>query len=73
MYAPRGVAEQSARSPGFTRARITSYNVCYTKLLRKARFEAFGCAGQAARIAPLPLEKMAQRYAQPGQTKKKAA
>ncbi|MDR2154703.1 MAG: fructose-bisphosphate aldolase class II [Burkholderiaceae bacterium] len=28
----------------------------------KARFVAFGCAGQAARIKPLPLEKMAQRY-----------
>ena len=28
----------------------------------KARFEAFGCAGQAARIKPLPVEAMAQRY-----------
>ena len=28
----------------------------------KARFEAFGCAGQAPRIKPLPLEKMAARY-----------
>ena len=28
-----------------------------------ARFEAFGCAGQAARIKPVPLEKMAARYA----------
>ncbi len=28
----------------------------------KARFEAFGCAGQAARIRPLPLERMAERY-----------
>ena len=26
------------------------------------RFEAFGCAGHAQRIAPLPLAKMAQRY-----------
>jgi fructose-bisphosphate aldolase class II len=26
------------------------------------RFEAFGCAGQAARIRPLPLEAMAARY-----------
>ena len=41
--------------------------------LCKSRFEAFGCAGQAPRIAPLPLEKMAQRYAQPAQAKKKAA
>ncbi len=28
----------------------------------KARFEAFGCAGQAARIRPVPLEAMARRY-----------
>jgi fructose-bisphosphate aldolase, class II len=28
----------------------------------KARFEAFGCAGRAAQIRPLPLEKMATRY-----------
>jgi fructose-bisphosphate aldolase class II len=26
------------------------------------RFEAFGCAGMAARIKPVPLEKMASRY-----------
>jgi fructose-bisphosphate aldolase class II len=31
--------------------------------LCKARFEAFGSAGQAPRIKPLPLEKMAARYA----------
>ncbi|SAL11498.1 class II fructose-bisphosphate aldolase [Caballeronia telluris] len=30
--------------------------------LCKARFEAFGCAGQAERIKPMPLEAMAQRY-----------
>jgi fructose-bisphosphate aldolase, class II len=29
----------------------------------KARFEAFGTAGQADRIRPLPLEKMAKTYA----------
>lgn len=28
----------------------------------KARFEAFGCAGQASCVRPLPLEKMAERY-----------
>jgi fructose-bisphosphate aldolase class II len=33
--------------------------------LCKARFEAFGCAGHASRIRPLPLEAMAQRYATP--------
>ena len=27
------------------------------------RFAAFGCAGQASRLHPLPLEKMARRYA----------
>jgi fructose-bisphosphate aldolase class II len=31
--------------------------------LCKERFEAFGCAGQAPRIRPVPLEKMAARYA----------
>ncbi|NNM61370.1 MAG: fructose-bisphosphate aldolase class II [Steroidobacteraceae bacterium] len=28
----------------------------------KMRFEAFGCAGQAPKIKPLPLESMAKRY-----------
>jgi len=28
-----------------------------------ARFEAFGCAGRASQIKPVPLEKMAERYA----------
>jgi fructose-bisphosphate aldolase class II len=28
----------------------------------KARFEAFGCAGQARGIRPVPLEKMAEKY-----------
>jgi fructose-bisphosphate aldolase class II len=28
----------------------------------KARYEAFGCAGQASKIKPLPLEAMAERY-----------
>jgi fructose-bisphosphate aldolase class II len=28
----------------------------------QARFEAFGCAGQASRIAPVPLAAMVQRY-----------
>jgi len=30
--------------------------------LCRERFEAFGCAGQARRIRPEPLERMAQRY-----------
>jgi fructose-bisphosphate aldolase class II len=33
------------------------------RALCKERFEAFGCAGQAPRIRPVPLEKMAARYA----------
>jgi len=33
------------------------------RALCRERFEAFGCAGQAARIKPVPLEKMAARYA----------
>jgi fructose-bisphosphate aldolase class II len=28
----------------------------------KARYEAFGCAGQASKIRPLSLEQMAERY-----------
>ncbi len=28
----------------------------------KARYEAFGCAGQASKIKPVSLEKMAERY-----------
>jgi fructose-bisphosphate aldolase class II len=39
--------------------------VAATKAARgicEQRFEAFGCAGQGARIKPVPLEKMAARY-----------
>ena len=32
------------------------------KLVCKARFLSFGCEGQAAKIKPLNLEKMAERY-----------
>jgi fructose-bisphosphate aldolase class II len=32
------------------------------KEICKLRYEAFGCAGQAARIKPISLEKMAERY-----------
>ncbi len=28
----------------------------------RARFQAFGCEGQAAKIKVIPLEKMAERY-----------
>jgi fructose-bisphosphate aldolase class II len=33
--------------------------------LCQARFEAFGSAGHADRIKPVPLEAMATRYAKP--------
>jgi fructose-bisphosphate aldolase, class II len=33
------------------------------RALCKSRFEAFGSAGQASRITPLPLDTMAERYA----------
>jgi fructose-bisphosphate aldolase class II len=33
------------------------------RALCQERFEAFGCAGQAPRIKPVPLDKMADRYA----------
>jgi fructose-bisphosphate aldolase class II len=32
------------------------------KLVCKARFLAFGCEGQAAKIKPVPLEKIAEQY-----------
>lgn len=32
------------------------------KFVCKARFEAFGCAGQASRIKPIKLDKIAERY-----------
>jgi fructose-bisphosphate aldolase class II len=38
-------------------ARTAAAEIC------KARFEAFGCAGQADRIRPIPLADMAKRYA----------
>ncbi len=37
-------------------ARAAARGIC------KARFEAFGCAGHAARIKPIPCEAMIQRY-----------
>jgi len=32
------------------------------KLIVKARFEAFGCAGQASKIKPVALDKIAAKY-----------
>jgi fructose-bisphosphate aldolase class II len=33
------------------------------KEICKARYEAFGCAGQAGKIKPIALDAMATRYA----------
>jgi fructose-bisphosphate aldolase class II len=32
------------------------------RLVCRQRYQQFGCAGQASRLKPIPLEKMAQRY-----------
>ena len=37
-------------------AREAAMQIC------KARYLSFGCEGQAAKIKPMPLEKMAERY-----------
>ncbi len=37
-------------------AMVAAKDIC------KARFEAFGCAGQASKITPIPLDAMATRY-----------
>jgi len=53
-----------AKNPGefdprkfFKDATIAAKEIC------QARFQAFGCAGMAGKIVPLPLEKMIPRYA----------
>jgi fructose-bisphosphate aldolase class II len=53
-----------AKNPGefdprkfFKDATVAAKEIC------QARFQAFGCAGMAGKIAPLPLEKMIARYA----------
>ena len=54
----------SSRGPS-NRASAASYLPAARNAARdivKARFEAFGCAGQAEKIKPLSLEKMAERY-----------
>ena len=53
-----------AKDPGeFDPRKFLKDAMAAARDLCKARFEAFGCAGQAARIRPLPLEKMAVQYA----------
>ncbi|MFW2356587.1 class II fructose-bisphosphate aldolase [Hydrogenophaga sp.] len=53
-----------AKNPGefdprkfFKDATVAAKEIC------QARFQSFGCAGMAGKIAPLPLEKMIARYA----------
>jgi len=60
------VRRSLAGNPGdFDPRRFLKAATAAAREICKARFEAFGCAGQASRIRPLPLEKMAERYARP--------
>ena len=43
-------------APVLADAQAAARSIC------KLRYEAFGCAGQAAKIKPLTLDKMAERY-----------
>ncbi len=56
----KGLAEQKSEfdpRKALTAAKLAARGIC------KARFEAFGCAGQGAKMKPITLEKMAARYA----------
>ena len=55
----KALAEQKSEfdpRKALTAAKLAARGIC------KARFEAFGCAGQAAKMKPISLEKMAGRY-----------
>ena len=53
-----------AKDPGeFDPRKFLKDATAAARELCKERFTAFGCAGQAPRIKPVPLEKMAARYA----------
>jgi len=53
-----------ARDPGeFDPRKFLKDAMAAARDLCKSRFEAFGCSGQAPRIKPLPLERIAARYA----------
>ena len=53
-----------AKDPGeFDPRKFLKDATAAARELCKERFQAFGCAGQAPRIKPVPLEKMAARYA----------
>ncbi len=55
----RAMAEDPAE---FDPRRFLKAATAAARALCKERFEAFGCAGEAPRIRPEPLERMAQRY-----------
>ena len=53
-----------AKDPGeFDPRKFLKEATAAARELCKERFAAFGCVGQAPRIKPVPLEKMAARYA----------
>lgn len=54
---------QSEHKAEFDPRKILAAATTAMQALCKERYEAFGSAGHAARIQPVPLEKMAQRYA----------
>ena len=49
----------------FDPRKFLAASVIAARDLCRARFEAFGSAGQADKIKPVPLEAMASRYARP--------
>jgi fructose-bisphosphate aldolase, class II len=52
-----------AKDPGeFDPRKLFKDATAAAKGICASRFEAFGCAGQASKIKPVPLEKMAERY-----------
>ncbi len=57
----RSLAEQPA---DFDPRKYLKAAVAAARSICKARFEAFGSAGQASKIKPIPLEKLAQDYAE---------
>ena len=53
-----------AEDPGeFDPRKFLKHAMAAARGICKARFEAFGCAGQAGRIKPVPLDAMAAHYA----------
>ena len=56
----RSMAEDRSE---FDPRKFLKASVAAARGICKQRFEAFGCAGQASRINPVPLERMAERYA----------